>query len=140
MIEYQLPVRRRLYLMRHGDVTYFDETGRAIDPDTVPLNENGRAQASAAGEAFARPPSSRALHARTFAFGAAYDRNGHQSAGQLQRGGHGLLEALRNSRFHQQIPLSCRGNSVDTRLRVIRLALKRMSLDLNQSASRNRNL
>ncbi|MEM5401424.1 histidine phosphatase family protein [Paraburkholderia unamae] len=53
MTEYQLPARRRLYVMRHGDVTYFDETGRAIDPDTVPLNENGRAQATAAGEAFA---------------------------------------------------------------------------------------
>ncbi|WP_321929910.1 histidine phosphatase family protein [Paraburkholderia guartelaensis] len=53
MTEYQLPTRRRLYVMRHGDVTYFDETGRAIDPDTVPLNENGRAQATAAGEAFA---------------------------------------------------------------------------------------
>ncbi|MEM5317995.1 histidine phosphatase family protein [Paraburkholderia sp. JHI869] len=53
MSEYQLPARRRLFVMRHGDVTYFDETGRPIDPDTVPLNENGRAQASAAGEAFA---------------------------------------------------------------------------------------
>ncbi|SDD07653.1 histidine phosphatase family protein [Paraburkholderia lycopersici] len=53
MSEYQLPARRRLYLMRHGDVTYFDETGRAIDPDTVPLNEHGRAQATAAGDAFA---------------------------------------------------------------------------------------
>ena len=53
MSEYQLPTRRRIYLMRHGDVTYFDETGRAIDPDTVPLNEKGRAQATAAGEAFA---------------------------------------------------------------------------------------
>ncbi|HTR05671.1 MAG TPA: histidine phosphatase family protein [Paraburkholderia sp.] len=53
MSEYQLPERRRLYLMRHGDVTYFDDTGRAIDPDTVPLNEHGCAQATAAGESFA---------------------------------------------------------------------------------------
>ncbi|RAR56826.1 putative phosphoglycerate mutase [Paraburkholderia unamae] len=53
MSEYQLPKRRRIYLMRHGDVTYFDDSGRAIDPDTVPLNENGRTQASAAGVAFA---------------------------------------------------------------------------------------
>jgi broad specificity phosphatase PhoE len=53
MPEYQLPKRRRIYLMRHGDVTYFDASGRAIDPETVPLNANGRDQASAAGYAFA---------------------------------------------------------------------------------------
>ncbi|HEV3104232.1 MAG TPA: histidine phosphatase family protein [Trinickia sp.] len=47
------PKRRRIFLMRHGDVTYFDASGRAIDPDTVPLNERGQAQASAAGQAFA---------------------------------------------------------------------------------------
>jgi broad specificity phosphatase PhoE len=51
---YALPHRRRIYLMRHGDVTYFDAGGRAIDPDNVPLNEAGRRQASAAGTAFAR--------------------------------------------------------------------------------------
>ena len=54
MSEYPLPSRRRIYLMRHGDVTYFDDSGRSIDPETVPLNENGRAQATAAGEAFAQ--------------------------------------------------------------------------------------
>lgn len=53
MPEYQLPKRRRIYLMRHGDVTYFDATGRAIDPETVPLNAHGRDQASTAGHAFA---------------------------------------------------------------------------------------
>lgn len=53
MAEFTMPKRRRIFLMRHGDVTYFDDTGRAIDPDTVPLNEHGRAQASAAGNAFA---------------------------------------------------------------------------------------
>jgi probable phosphoglycerate mutase len=50
---FQLPKRRRIYLMRHGDVTYFDASGQTIDPDRVPLNENGRAQADAAGRAFA---------------------------------------------------------------------------------------
>jgi probable phosphoglycerate mutase len=50
---YTLPKRRRIFLMRHGDVTYFDDTGRAIDPERVPLNERGRAEASAAGQAFA---------------------------------------------------------------------------------------
>ncbi|WP_345813550.1 histidine phosphatase family protein [Paraburkholderia sp. PREW-6R] len=54
MPHYQLPKRRRIYLMRHGDVTYFDDSGRAIDPDTVPLNANGREQASAAGRVFAQ--------------------------------------------------------------------------------------
>ncbi|TDN70902.1 histidine phosphatase family protein [Paraburkholderia sp. BL10I2N1] len=50
---FQLPERRRIYLMRHGDVTYFDASGRAIDPETVPLNAAGREQASAAGRVFA---------------------------------------------------------------------------------------
>ncbi|MFP3557134.1 histidine phosphatase family protein [Paraburkholderia sp. SIMBA_049] len=50
---YQLPKRRRIYLMRHGDVTYFDASGSTIDPERVPLNEKGRAQADAAGRAFA---------------------------------------------------------------------------------------
>ncbi|TAM02085.1 MAG: histidine phosphatase family protein [Paraburkholderia sp.] len=53
MSHFQMPARRRIFLMRHGDVTYFDDSGRAIDPDTVPLNENGRAQAKAAGRVFA---------------------------------------------------------------------------------------
>ncbi|MGF6774608.1 broad specificity phosphatase PhoE [Paraburkholderia sp. GAS199] len=53
MPDYQLPKRRRIFLMRHGDVTYFDDSGRAIDPETVPLNANGREQASAAGRVFA---------------------------------------------------------------------------------------
>ncbi|HZZ10741.1 MAG TPA: histidine phosphatase family protein [Paraburkholderia sp.] len=53
MPAYQLPKRRRIFLMRHGDVTYFDDSGRAIDPETVPLNATGREQASAAGRVFA---------------------------------------------------------------------------------------
>ncbi len=40
--------RRRIYLMRHGAVSYFDDAGRPVDPDTVPLTEEGRAQAGAA--------------------------------------------------------------------------------------------
>jgi len=39
--------------MRHGSVTYFDEAGKPHLPETVPLNEAGRAQAAAAGQAFA---------------------------------------------------------------------------------------
>jgi probable phosphoglycerate mutase len=53
MAHYELPKRRRIFLMRHGDVTYFDDTGRAIDPESVPLNERGREEASAAGREFA---------------------------------------------------------------------------------------
>ena len=45
--------RRRIYLMRHGSVTYFDEAGKPHLPETVPLNEAGRTQAAAAGQSFA---------------------------------------------------------------------------------------
>ena len=45
--------RRRIYLMRHGSVTYFDTEGRPHLPEMVPLNELGRAQATAAGQVFA---------------------------------------------------------------------------------------
>jgi len=45
--------RRRIFLMRHGSVTYFDEAGRPHLPESVPLNADGRAQADAAGHAFA---------------------------------------------------------------------------------------
>jgi broad specificity phosphatase PhoE len=41
-------MRRRLYLMRHGAVSYFDADGRPVQPDEVSLNEDGRAQAEAA--------------------------------------------------------------------------------------------
>jgi probable phosphoglycerate mutase len=34
--------------MRHGAVAYFDDDGRPVRPDTVPLTEEGRAQAAAA--------------------------------------------------------------------------------------------
>ncbi len=54
MSNYSLPKRRRIFLMRHGDVSYFDSARRPVDPDTVSLNERGRAQASAAGHVFAQ--------------------------------------------------------------------------------------
>lgn len=44
--------RRRIYLMRHGSVTYFAADGKPISPDTVPLNERGIEQARAAGKLF----------------------------------------------------------------------------------------
>jgi len=44
------PQRRRIVLMRHGDVAYFDTQGKPVtDPDAVVLNEKGRAEADAAG-------------------------------------------------------------------------------------------
>ena len=49
----QAPVRRRLYLMRHGSVDYFTADGTPVPPHTVPLNASGRAQADAAGALFA---------------------------------------------------------------------------------------
>jgi broad specificity phosphatase PhoE len=44
-------MRRRLYLMRHGEVSYFQTGGRPVDPANVPLNEEGVAQAAAVAEA-----------------------------------------------------------------------------------------
>ena len=41
-------MRRRLYLMRHAAVSYFDPDGKPVRPDDVGLNEDGRAQAEAA--------------------------------------------------------------------------------------------
>jgi len=41
--------RRRLYLMRHAAVSYF-ENGRPVDPSDVPLTDAGREQARAAAE------------------------------------------------------------------------------------------
>jgi broad specificity phosphatase PhoE len=41
-------MRRRLYLMRHGAVSYFDPDGRPVHEDGVGLNEEGREQAAAA--------------------------------------------------------------------------------------------
>jgi probable phosphoglycerate mutase len=39
--------------MRHGSVTYFDGAGKPYLPERVPLNEDGRTQADAAGRCFA---------------------------------------------------------------------------------------
>jgi len=44
--------RRRVYLLRHGDVSYFD-SGRPVPPESVPLNEAGRAHALATARALA---------------------------------------------------------------------------------------
>jgi probable phosphoglycerate mutase len=45
--------RRRLYLMRHAEVAYFDAEGRPVHPESVPLTSTGREQARAAAAALA---------------------------------------------------------------------------------------
>ncbi len=52
LLQPQQKPRRRLYLMRHGSVTYFAPDGKPIHPETVPLNERGIEQARAAGQLF----------------------------------------------------------------------------------------
>ncbi len=52
-VRFEVPRRRRLYLMRHGSVDYFTAEGRPLPPHGVALNEAGRAQADAAGALFA---------------------------------------------------------------------------------------
>ncbi|HEV3205107.1 MAG TPA: histidine phosphatase family protein [Gemmataceae bacterium] len=54
-----LPRRRRLYLVRHGDVSYFDDKGRPFRPNTVPLNDEGKQQAQAAGRELMNVPLDR---------------------------------------------------------------------------------
>lgn len=44
-------MRRRLYLLRHAAVAYFDERGRPLDPLRAALTEEGREQAAAARDA-----------------------------------------------------------------------------------------
>lgn len=46
-------MRKRLYLMRHAEVVYFDEGGRPVVPDTVGLTPRGVEQAGAAADALA---------------------------------------------------------------------------------------
>jgi probable phosphoglycerate mutase len=53
--------RRRVYLMRHGEVDYFDAQGRPFPVDAVPLNDAGRAQAEAAAGALAEVPLDRVV-------------------------------------------------------------------------------
>lgn len=53
--------RKRLLLMRHGAVNYFDNQGRPHSPDEVPLTAIGQAQASAAGHLLANQPIDRVI-------------------------------------------------------------------------------
>jgi len=53
--------RHRIYLMRHGAVRYFDDAGKPVNPATVTLTEEGRAQAAAVGAALAAVPLDRVV-------------------------------------------------------------------------------
>jgi broad specificity phosphatase PhoE len=53
------PRRRRIFLMRHGEVNYFEE-GRPVPPPEARLNAEGREQAHAAALALATVPFDRA--------------------------------------------------------------------------------
>jgi broad specificity phosphatase PhoE len=55
------PARRRIYLMRHGEVSYFDENGRPYRPNGVALNDEGRVQAQAAACELQDVPLDRAI-------------------------------------------------------------------------------
>jgi probable phosphoglycerate mutase len=46
-------MRRRIYLMRHGEVAYFEPDGRPVQPEAVSLTSEGEKQAQAAREALA---------------------------------------------------------------------------------------
>jgi len=55
--------RRRLYLMRHGDVSYYKPDGtRVDDPDTVTLTDKGRRDATAMAELLAEIPFDGVVH------------------------------------------------------------------------------
>ena len=50
-LEKVINARRRIYLLRHGEVSYFNPSGVPYQQAEVPLNGEGRNQARAAGEA-----------------------------------------------------------------------------------------
>ena len=53
--------RRRIYLMRHGEVRYFDDAGKTVHPKFVDLTEDGHAQAASMGAMLAKVPFDRAF-------------------------------------------------------------------------------
>jgi probable phosphoglycerate mutase len=53
--------RRRIYLMRHGEVAYFDAEGKPVHPKFVQLTKDGRAQAQAASDMLAGIALDRAI-------------------------------------------------------------------------------
>jgi broad specificity phosphatase PhoE len=56
-----MPAMRRVYLMRHADVSYADAAGRPVAVDDVSLTDEGRLQARAVRDALARVSIDRAI-------------------------------------------------------------------------------
>lgn len=54
-------MRRRIYLLRHGAVSYFGRDGRPLRTDQVPLSEKGRTQALHTGQFLSGIPFDRAI-------------------------------------------------------------------------------
>ncbi|MEC8895501.1 MAG: histidine phosphatase family protein, partial [Planctomycetota bacterium] len=55
-LEKVINARRRIYLLRHGAISYFDSRGKPYELAEIPLNPVGRTQASAAGSALSEMP------------------------------------------------------------------------------------
>jgi broad specificity phosphatase PhoE len=53
--------RRRIYLMRHGEVDYFDAAGKPFKLETLGLNAEGRLQAQDAARELAKVPLDRVV-------------------------------------------------------------------------------
>lgn len=53
--------RRRIYLLRHGNVRYFDRQSPPPSPDLVPLDDEGRQQAELTGRELADVPFDRVI-------------------------------------------------------------------------------
>lgn len=53
--------RRRIYLMRHAEVSYFGDGGVPFEPNLVPLNSDGQHQAEAAADVLASIPLDRVV-------------------------------------------------------------------------------
>ena len=53
--------RRRIYLMRHGEVSYVGPDGTPVDPVTVPLTDHGRDQVRAARDFLREIPFDRVI-------------------------------------------------------------------------------
>ena len=49
-------MHRRIYLLRHGDVSYFSNDGKPVSFDNASLNEHGLAQAAVLGEVLSAVP------------------------------------------------------------------------------------
>ena len=54
-------VRKRIYLLRHGEVAYFDADGRPVNPRNVRLTERGTAEVRAVAELLADEAIDRAV-------------------------------------------------------------------------------